>query len=164
MNSGFSYSTTYKLDKSHFSETYDESVSAESVNNRYAKAIILLLVGLILLFFTNVTGFLAWFFVGLGVIDALSVKYQKPWWLFRQMLSKAANNELTLTIDEQGVSTKSAMVESQLVWSEIERIESTDRGWLLYPARGKYYISNRCLSEDAVAFLVGKKDMCNSSD
>ena len=157
MKSEFTYSTTYKLDKSHFSETYDESVSIDTSSNRYLKSIAFALIGLVLIYVPDVSGFLAWFFIALGVVDALSVKYQKAWWLFRQMLSKAANNELTLTIDEQGVSTKSPMVESLLRWSDIVDIQPTDRGWLLHMEKGKYYLSNRCLSEQATAYITSKK-------
>jgi hypothetical protein len=39
--------------------------------------------------------------------DACSVYFRKPWWLARQMISEAANTELTLTVDENGVSSKS---------------------------------------------------------
>ena len=89
-------------------------------------------------------------------MEALSVRFQKPWWLARQMISKAANNKLTLTIDEESVSSKSQYVESTILWENITKIEKTQRGWLLFQGAGKSYLSNRCLSEEAQQF-IGKK-------
>ena len=156
MASTFSYSTTYILDKSQFSETFDESVIVDNSKTVYFKSIILALFGLTILLFTEVNPYAAWFIVALGAIEALSIRFRKSWWLARQMLSKAANAEVTLTIDEQGVCSKSFYVESQILWSSVNEIEQTAQGWLLYHSKGKNYISGSCLSEQASNF-IGKQ-------
>jgi len=156
MTTAFSYSTTYILDKSHFSETFDESVIVDNSKTVYFKSAVLALFGLTVLIFTEVNPYAAWFIVALGAIEALSIRFRKPWWLARQMLSKAANAEVTLTIDEQSVCSKSFYVESKIAWSNISKIEQTSQGWLLYHSQGTNYISGRCLSEQASSF-VGKQ-------
>ncbi len=157
MSTPFEYSTTYVLDKSHFSETFDESVTLEPGLRPYTKAAVFVLLGTALLV-SEFNGYLAWFFVAIGVLEALSVRFKKPWWLARQMLSRAANSKLTLKIDEGGVSSKSFYVDSRLAWQDITRIEETTRGWLLYQGKGRVYVSKRCLSAVANDFIRAKAE------
>lgn len=151
--SPFHYETTYTLDKSHFSETFDESMTQNRTGKAYFKSIGLALAGFAILLFTDFSPYVAWFLVAIGGVDALGIYYRKPWWLARQMVSQAANNKLSLSIDENGVMSKSFAVESRLAWSEIERIERTKQGWLLYYPAGRSYLSARCLSEEANKFV-----------
>ncbi|MFT5676177.1 MAG: hypothetical protein ACI808_002115 [Paraglaciecola sp.] len=153
MTTPFFYSTTYILDKSHFSETFDESITVDNSRNVYLKSLILGFLGMAILLFTEINAYGAWFVVALGALEALSVRFRKPWWLARQMISKAAGTELTLTIDENCVSSKSFHVESKISWAEVNKIEQTVHGWLLYHAGGKSYLSGRCLSEAANEFI-----------
>ena len=152
----FYYSTTYVLDKSHFVETFDASVSVEHAKAIYLKAIIIGFLGAAILLFTPLSAYFAWFIVALGVLEALSIRFRKPWWLIRQMISKAANSELTLTINESSVSSKSFYVESKILWDDVTKIEQTAQGWLLYHASGKNYLSSRCLSPGANEFIGAK--------
>jgi len=156
MTSPFSYSTTYVLDKSHFSETYDASVVVDDSKQPYLKSVIIALVGMAILYLTDIDPHIAWFVVALGGLEALSVRFQKPWWLARQMISKAANNPLTLTIDDIGINTKSLYVEGTILWEDVSKFEKTDLGWLLFHKGSKAYISDRILSEEAQAFMSGK--------
>lgn len=164
MTEPFYYSTSYKLDKSHFSETFDESITEENSKNLYLKSIILTVMGSSILLFTDVSAYIAWFIVALAAIEALSVRFRKPWWLTRQMISKAANSELTLTIDENGVSSKSFYVESKIMWNDVDRIEKTAQGWMIYHNSTKNYISGRCLSEPAGDFISAKALLKSETD
>lgn len=152
----FHYSTTYKLDKSHFSETYDESSTIGHSKSDYYKSITILLLGAITLFFTTINPYIAWFFVAWGMLEALSIRFHKPWWLARQMISQSANSELTLTIDEGGVKVKSFYVDSAIGWDDLTDIKATQKGWLLHHKNGRTYLSNRCLSEAAKQFIGTK--------
>jgi hypothetical protein len=156
MNTPFSYSTKYTLDKGHFSETYDESVTVDESWRKYIKSGVMAVAGLGLLYFTQVSPYLAWFVITLAGVEALSVRFHKAWWLARQMISQAANNELALTIDEEGVHSKSVYVDSQMLWKDISQIEKTQQGWLLHLAKGKTYISDCCLSDEAVEYIARK--------
>jgi hypothetical protein len=156
MAAPFSYTTTYVLDKSHFSETFDESATIKTGIRAYTNAFGLAIAGLVVLLFTPFTGYLAWFLVGLAVVEGLSVRFKKPWWLARQMLSRAANNKVALTIDEQGIHSKSAYVDSRLNWDNISQIQPTRRGWLFYQGKTRFYLSERCLSDEAIQFIRSK--------
>lgn len=161
MNSDFSYSTSYILDKSHYSETFDESVIIDTSYRPYVKAIVVALIGLVMLYVTDISPYFCWFLIGLGGVEALSVRFQKAWWLGRQIISKAANNEMTLTINSDGVFAKSLYVDGKILWSDIKRIEATKQGWLLHLVKGKTYISNRTLSDQAKAYIESKAEDIN---
>ncbi|NMD53901.1 YcxB family protein [Shewanella sp. DNRA4] len=155
MTTPYCYSTTYILDKAHFDECYTQSVKPDPTLKPYYKAIGFGLIGIALIF-ADVSLYLAYFFVGLGVIEALNVKYNKAWWLMRQMMSKAANNEVTLIVDEQGIHTKSRYVNAQILWTDIYRIVQTDKGFLITHKTGTSYISNRSLDNACIAFIQTK--------
>lgn len=158
MTEPFHYSTTYVLDKSHFSETFDESYVQGNEKSAYLKSLFFIVPGVLLLLFSDLSPYAAWFLIALGIIEALSVKFRKPWWLARQMISKAANDTLTLVIDDQGVASHSINVNSKLLWKDINRVEKTRLGWLLYQGTGKTYLSNRCLNDETRQFLTEKAD------
>lgn len=155
MNSEYSYTTQYTLDKSHFSECFDESVTIDTSIRAYRKAIIFSLVGVLLLL-TGINAYASWFLIGLGVLEALNIRYKKPWWLLRQMMSKAANNEVTLTIDEQGVSNDSFYVKGTIFWQDIVSVKETEQGFLIKQAKSVSYLSKRSLDETATAFVRQK--------
>ena len=162
MTTAFTYSTTYLLDKSHYIETYEASVPADNSKKVYLIAILLALVGLAVLMLTEINAFVAWFIIALGGLEVFSIRFKKPWWLARQLISKAANTELTLTIDEHGISSKSIHVKSTLAWTDISKIEVTENGWLLYHNDSKNYLSSRALSDEAKAFLTTKIQLINA--
>jgi hypothetical protein len=156
MTTPFFYSTTYMLDKSHFSETFDESNTQDNSKKAYLKGVFLAVFGLAVLLFTEIHAYIAWFIIALGGLEVFSIRFRKSWWLARQLISKAANTELTLNINPQGVYTRSFSVESEIPWTSVNKIEHTNQGWLLYHAGGKNYLSSRCLSEEAIAFIKTK--------
>lgn len=153
MTAPFHFSTTYVLDKSHFSETFDESVPPINPRKAYFKSIGIALFGLAILFFTELSGYAAWFILVLGIIEALSVYYKKSWWLARQMISRAANESLKLTIDDEGIRSSSYSVERKILWRDVTYIEQTKQGWILYQGARKHYLSKRCLSKEANVFI-----------
>lgn len=74
----------------------------------------------------------------------------------RQMMSKAANNEVTLTLDEQGISNDSFYVNGTILWQDIVSINETSKGFLIKQARGVSYLSKRSLDETAKEFVKTK--------
>ncbi|BAJ00787.1 hypothetical protein [Shewanella violacea] len=155
MNSAFSYTTQYSLDKAHFSECFDESVTIDSSWRAYTKAIGFFFVGIALLI-TVMNTYASFFVIGLGVLEWANVKFKKTWWLWRQMMSKAAGNEVTLTLDELGVSSQSFYVKSQILWSDVSEIVNTDRGFLIKHPGGTSYVSKQVLNETALTFINSK--------
>ena len=155
MTQAFSYSHSFTLDKSHFEECYDQSVVPDTSPKRFLKAGIFVVIGIGLLF-TEMTRYIAFFAVGLGLLEALSIHYKKPWWLMRQMMSKAAGNDVTLTVDELGLSTQSIYVTNQILWTDMYRIKESDEGFLITHKGGTSYTSKRCLDDAAIQFIQSK--------
>ena len=156
MQQPFSYSTTYQLDKAHFQECYSESAIIPTPFHAYKKSMVLILAGMLLVLFTQMNPYVAWFVFAMGILEAASSYYQKPWWVMRQMLSKAAKGNVDLTIDEEVIVSKSFYASLTLLWSEVLSMEMTQLGWLIIHAKGRSYISNNNLSEEAVLFLSEK--------
>jgi hypothetical protein len=162
MNSPFSYTTSFTLNKVHFNECYSASVVVDHSIAAYSKAIVFMLLGLLLSLFSDINQYVAWFLVGLGFVEALSVYYQQPWWVMRQMLSRAANGDVTLILDEQGIHSTSFYLTSDILWQDITRLNSTAAGFLVQHAAGKSYISSACLSEQAKQFILAKCDVATA--
>lgn len=159
MTSSFQYSTRYKLDSSHFRETFEESGANDITLSAYFKAVFLVLAGLSILVLTDIIPYAAWFIIVLGIVDALSVYFRKPWWLARQMISMDANIELSLTIDEKGISSQSSRLNSQILWNDIADIKKSNRGWVIQHVAGKTYLSANHLSDEAIAFVDEKMSL-----
>lgn len=156
MTSPFSYSTTFVLNKAHFNECFSNSVVVEHSLMAYRKAIAFLLVGILLAIYTEINSYAAYFLIALGFIEALSKYYQQPWWVARQMLSREANSEVTLTLDESGIHSKSFHLNSVILWQDISDIRNTKNGLIVIHSKGQSYLSNACLTEQAKAFLSAK--------
>ncbi|EDQ01121.1 hypothetical protein [Shewanella benthica] len=155
MTSPFSYTTKYSLDKAHFSECFDESVTIDTTWRAYTKALGFFFVGVALLL-TGMNAYASWFVIGLGTLEWGNVKFKKTWWLWRQMMSKAAENEVTLTLDEQGIGSHSFYVNSQILWGDVSEIIVTARGFLIKHPAGTNYVSKQVLNETALAFINNK--------
>lgn len=161
-----SFSASFTLDKVHYSECYTQSSTLEHNRKTYFKANILTVFGLIVLLFTPVNPYAAWFVIACGILETLSVYYHKPWWVMRQMLSKASGSVVKLTIDEQGILTESFHINSRILWTDVTVVTETELGFVINfslgksamgkDIAGKSYISKNCLSDDAIAFIKQK--------
>ncbi|NQY62451.1 MAG: YcxB family protein [Alteromonadaceae bacterium] len=154
MNNSFSNTTTFVLDKAYFQECYSESVKIEQSFKIYVKACVLSVFGLLILLFSDVSAYIGWFIVVLGFLDAVSVYYQKPWWVLRQMLSKASNSEVTLLINEQGIATTSFYSDNKILWADISKMEQTPLGFLIVHSGGRSYVSATGLSTETQGFIL----------
>ena len=158
MNTPTSFTCKFTLDKAHFNECYSQSNTVDRSANAYFKAAILMLFGLFILLFTPINGYAAWFVIALGILEALALYYNQPWWVLRQMLSKASGSEVTLTVDEQGVLSESFYHNSRILWSDVTAIEETELGFVLSFVVGKStsksYLSKSYLSNPAQEYIV----------
>lgn len=161
MNTTTSFTCKFTLDKAHFNECYSQSNTVDRSANAYLKAGVLMLFGLIILLFTPVNGYAAWFVVALGILEALAIYYSQPWWVLRQMLSRASGSEVTLTIDNDGVLTESFHHTGRILWADVFDIKETDLGFVLHFNVGKRvsksYLSKGYLSSPAQKYIVNKK-------
>lgn len=160
MNTPTSFTCKFTLDKAHFNECYSQSNTVDRSLNAYFKAGVLMLFGLIILLFTPVNGYAAWFVVALGILEALAIYYSQPWWVLRQMLSKASGSEVTVTIDEEGVLTESYYNNGRILWSDVFNIKETSLGFVLSFNVGKRtsksYLSKGYLLCSAQEYIVNK--------
>lgn len=162
MTTPFSYSHTFILDKDHFNECYSQSVVRDNSKNAYFKAIVLTLFGAILVLFSDVNPYAAWFVFALGIVEAISIYYRQPWWVMRQLLSKAAKGEVTLIVDDKGIATNSFYVKSMVLWENITGFKKTDLGWVISHELGNNYISDSCLSAQALDLFKQKQTEFNA--
>ncbi|MBW8183434.1 YcxB family protein [Shewanella nanhaiensis] len=155
MNAPFRYTTSYILDKNYFTECFEASVTEDRTLQSYYKTIGFFLVGTALLL-TGVNSYASLFIIGLGAIEGLSVRFKKSWWLWRQMLSKAANNEVQLTIDELGIDTQSEFVKGHISWKEVIEHKVSDNGYLIKHSGGTSYLSKKLLDTNVTEFIKSK--------
>ncbi|TPH18474.1 YcxB family protein [Litorilituus lipolyticus] len=152
-----SFTSSFVLDKAHFTECYTQSSTVEHNRKTYFKANILTVFGLFILLFTPVNGYAAWFVISLGLLESLSIYYHQPWWVFRQMLSKAANSEVTITIDDDGVLTESFYDKRKILWLDVNQIKATELGYVIFFSVGKNisrsYLSKATLSAQAQTLI-----------
>jgi hypothetical protein len=107
----------------------------------------------VLVLFTDVNDYAAWFIFCLGILEAVSTHYRKPWWVTRQMLSRASKSEVELTINSDGIFTKSRFAQVDIPWQSISNIDATELGWLISHQNGRTYLSNSHLSEEIRSFI-----------
>lgn len=157
MTQSLNYQTRFILDKSHFSECFEESVTVQTPVNLYRKGVFLVIIGAALVMFSDLNPYAAWFIFTLGVLEIVSSYYQKPWWVARQMFSKVAKAEVTLKIDENRIHISSFYNDNVMKFDEIEQITATKKGWLITHKATRHYISNRCLNESAQHLLQTKR-------
>ena len=154
MTQHFTYSNKYTLDKPHFNECFTQSIKAGLTWRDFFKSIILGLFGLLLLLFSDVNAYAAWFIVALGAVEGISIRFRQLFWVTRQMMGKSSGSEVTLEIDERGLSIKSFYVAQMILWQEISSLEKTPLGWIIIHSLGKSYLSDENMSAPVQTYLV----------
>jgi hypothetical protein len=153
MSQPFNQSVTFKLDKAHFQECFEQSASPVQ-NKDYAKAAIFAVVGIGLFFIEAEHYYFPLFLIALGVLEIFSVKYRQTWWVWRQLMSKAAYSSVEILVGEKGITTKSEQVNTHIDWKDVNAIEQTEKGLLLRHQAGVNYISNSHLNNEIVEFVL----------
>ncbi|PHS18548.1 MAG: hypothetical protein COA86_07600 [Kangiella sp.] len=156
MNQPFNQSLNFRLDKAHFQECFEQSAPAVQAKDYY-KAIILGVVSIGIFFVEAEHYYIPFFLLGLAILELFNIKYRQTWWVWRQLMSKAAYASVEITVDETGITTVSEQVNSQILWHDINAIEQTKKGLLLRHKGGVNYLSNSHLGEDIVTFILKQK-------
>lgn len=164
MTTPFSYSHTFTLDKDHFNECYSQSVVNDQSIKAYFKAIVLSLFGILLVLFSDVNPYAAWFVFALGILEAVSIYYRQPWWVMRQLLGKSAKGDVTLIVDDKGIATNSFYIKNMVLWQNILAFKKTDLGWVISHEFGNNYISDSCLSDEAAEIFAKYSKEINSKN
>lgn len=147
------FSCQFNLNKAYYLECYEQSVKAKTGFQAYRNAVFLLVLGFTMSLLSQQYYALSLFVIVLAVLEATSVYFAKIWWVWRQLLSKAANSEVMLNFDEQGLTTTSRIQSTSLAWSEVNKINETDAGFILVTDKGRSYLTKSCLSEPAIEFI-----------
>ena len=100
MTTPFSCPTKFTSDKAHSAECSSELMTCEHAILAYCKAVFLSLFGILLVLFTDIALYAAWFFFSLSILKTISIYYQEPYWLARQRLSKVAKSNTRLIVND----------------------------------------------------------------
>lgn len=149
----FNHTTEFILDRAHFQECFDETALVKTGVKPYAKAIFLLVLGLVTASFAQKYQSFALFIFVLSAVEASSVFFAKPWWVWRQQLSRAANSKVTLVIDDKGIATNSVNQKLEVSWLSVKTIEKTAQGIIVHHSNGRSYLSGQHLSDEALVFI-----------
>ncbi|WP_394129043.1 YcxB family protein [Shewanella maritima] len=159
------FKTEFTIDKAYFEECFDQTANQTTEPKMFTKAAIFGVVGLALITVigSNASAenremvyYLGYFAIGLAVLELLSIKFKRTWWLWRQQMSKAANNKVTVTIDETGIHSQSQYVNQMVNWQDVYRLHESEVGFTLQLKQTQSYLSKRGLSEAACDFIRQK--------
>ncbi|WP_405602168.1 MULTISPECIES: YcxB family protein [unclassified Pseudoalteromonas] len=150
------FTTTYTLDKPYFYECFDESLPySKRAKPKYFLLVLLVALGLFGIYGLN-DHYLGSFLIMLGVLECVAFYYRRPWWVTRQMLSRASGSEVTLTFDDDGIKSANHYKNYQLAWQDINTVIDTQQGILLQNKSGMQYISKQILSSEILDFISKK--------
>ncbi|MGX5201814.1 YcxB family protein [Aliikangiella sp. IMCC44632] len=155
MSQIFSESVSFILDKKHFQECFEQSAPPVEPKD-YRKAIAFAVISVALMFIEAEHYYIPYFIFCLAIVEVFSIQFRQTWWVWRQLMSKAAFGKVELTINEEGVETASEYVNSQIKWADVSQIIKTEKGFLLEHKKGKNYLSKAHLSPAMFEFIVSK--------
>ena len=95
--------------------------------------------------------------VGIGIVEILSSRIKKFFWLRKHAKSKASGVKLEMTFGEEGIESNTDASNSRLEWSAVEKCVRTPRGILLWPQEEIYiWIPESAFGTDAINFIESK--------
>jgi hypothetical protein len=150
------HTSYYILNRDYFSECFDESASTVTGLKKYRQAIFFIIVAC-LFYLMDIESYVVWFLVCLTVIELLSIRYKRSWWITRQMLSRTAGSRINIRIDDQGIFTEGTYHQQNMAWNDITEIKSTDKGFVILHNSVTNYLSRNGLNENALALLAAKQ-------
>ena len=156
MTTPFSCPTKVTSDKAHSAECSSELMTCEHAISAYCKAIFLSLFGILLVLFTDIALYAAWFLFSLSILKTISVYYQEPYGLARQRLSKVAKSNTRLIVNDFNISIEYLYLSHTILWDYISALTATSKAWLNSHILGKNYAFNRGLSTPAITFIAGE--------
>lgn len=96
--------TTYTLDKPYSYECFDESVAhSKRAQPKYFLLALLVALGLFGIYGLD-DHYLGSFLIMVAVLECIAFYYRRPWWVTRQMLSKASGLRSPLPLTKKGLN------------------------------------------------------------
>jgi len=154
-NKDTNHTSYYILNREYFSECFDESANTATSLKTYRQPILFIIVAGVF-FVMEIEAYVVWFFLCLSVVELLSIRYKRSWWITRQMLSRAAGSKVNIRIDDQGIFTDSAYHQQGILWNDITELKNTEKGFVVIHNSGTSYVSRSGLDEDVLALLTAK--------
>jgi hypothetical protein len=150
------YSEKFVLNKSYFQECFDESIELGDHNKpKYFLLVLLVVLGLFSIYILA-EHYLGNFLLLLAVVEGLAFYYRRPWWVARQMLSRASGSTVELHINGEHIEAKNPYKHYQLAWQEIDSIIETRKGLVLRSKKSMQYLSNQSISNETRAFILAQ--------
>ncbi len=149
------FETEFILDRQHLEECYDQSLPfTKNRTPRFKLMTFLVVAAVLILLFGEQQNILAFFLLALALLELISFRYRRAWWLTRQLWSRNSGNSIKLIIDDKGIETQSLYNNSQLLWSDIAKVDETAKGIMLTLKKGgTNYLSKANLNEAVIAFI-----------
>ncbi|MBQ4844028.1 MULTISPECIES: YcxB family protein [unclassified Pseudoalteromonas] len=150
------YTERFVLDKPYFQECFDESIQLGDHNKpKYFLLGLLITLGLFSIYGLE-KHYVGNFLILLAVVECLAFYYRRPWWVARQMLSRASGSTVELNIDETQIEAKNPYKHYRLTWQNVDSIIETNKGLVLKSNQRMQYLSNHSISEDTRAFILSQ--------
>ena len=149
------FESEFILNRQHLEECYDQSLPfAKNRAPRFKLMMLLVVVAVLILLLGEQQNILAFFLIALALLELISFRYRRAWWLMRQLWSRNSGNTIKLIIDDKGIKTESLYNNSQLLWPDIIKVDETEKGLLLTLKNGATnYLSKAHLNEQVSTFI-----------
>lgn len=158
------YTTDFTLTREYLAESYDQSLPYSRQPN-YLFPLLTGVAGVVLFIYTDQGKAPGILLMAFAVLELVHIRYRRAWWLFRQTLGKNANLKVTLTLDDNGVKTRSSSAETQLNWSQIAHVVDTEKGLILVQQNGaKQYLSKSLFNDEQIALIRAVNNDASGGD
>ncbi|MBA6327370.1 hypothetical protein H4J46_05355 [Colwellia sp. MB02u-6] len=155
MTAPISCPTKFISDKAHYADCSGELVTYDHSLPAYFKATFMLLFGILLVLFTDINLYAAWFLFNLSILKAISVYYQATCWLARRILSTVAKINTSLIVNKLNISIEYLYLTNTILSGDISALTATSKTWLNSHILGKNHVFNLGLSTPTITFIAG---------
>ncbi|WP_043315441.1 YcxB family protein [Microbulbifer sp. HZ11] len=148
----------FTLSRDYLAECFDQSLPyGKGAKPNYLFPALMLAAGAGSLIFTDQPRVLGYMLIAFAILELLHIRFRRAWWLARQMWGKSAGSEVTVIVDERGITTQSEHTQTALPWSDIEDVIETDLGLIIAAkSGGRHYLSKSLFTEDLIGEIVAR--------
>ena len=149
------FESEFILNRQHLEECYDQSLPfSKNRTPRFKFMGLLVVAGVLILVLGEQQNHLAFFLLALAFVEFMSFRYRRAWWLTRQVWSRNSGNTIKLIIDDKGITTQSVYINNQLLWSDVLKLDETEKGLMLTLQNGATnYLSKSNLNDLMIEFI-----------
>lgn len=153
------FETKFELSRSYLAECFDQSLPyGKNAKPNFLLPTGLVIAGIVIFLFIQQGKLIGSMLIAFSALEFLSIRYRRTWWITRQLWGNTANQEVKLTIDNDGVTAKNSNSTTTLLWVDIERIIETELGLILVAKAGRQqYLSKSLFSDDFIRDILAKQ-------